>query len=198
MRKRKINRRGRRARLKRRSSTRRLRLPRNMPAKYRRMLTLALATTEGRRALARYRKFSGLPWPTEILAIHSPGTRQRRTLVGLGRTPQLVIAKRRGDRPIRIRRNGIVTTNASGKRIIVLSGVDSHERNPRLQFVGFAAETHYHPTRAQEQAGTSKAGKYWVHKHDEGGGRWPRVYVDQAGNYVYGPGTYRVSNWIRR
>jgi hypothetical protein len=169
-----------------------------MPAKYRRLLAMALATAEGRKALARYRKFSGLPWPTEILAIHTPGRRQRRTLVGLGRTPQVVIARRRGERPMRIRRNGIVTTNASGKRIMVLSGVDNHDSNPRLQFVGFAAETHYHPTRAQEKAGTSKAGRYWVHKHDEGGGQWPRAFVDQAGNIVYGPGTYRVSNWIRR
>jgi hypothetical protein len=172
-------------------------LPRRMPAQYKHMLTQALHTKGGRAALKRYRKFTGLPWPTEIIAVETPG-RGKRALVGMGMTPNVVLADRRGGKPHKIRKKGIVACSSNGRQIYILTGRDSKARNPRLRHVGYAAETHYVPTKLEERAGTFKRGRYWVHKHDDAGGRWPKVFADQAGNIVYGRGTYKVTDWIRR
>jgi hypothetical protein len=172
-------------------------LPKRMPAQYKRMLTEALRTKGGRAALARYRKFTGLPWPTEIIAVETPG-RGKRTLVGMGMTPNLVLADRQGGKSRKVRQKGIVTCSPNGRQIFVLTGRDSKAKKPRIRQIGYVAETHYVPTRLEESAGTFKRGRYWVHKHDDAGGRYPKAYKDQAGNVIYGKGTYKVTDWIRR
>jgi hypothetical protein len=48
-----------------------------------------------------------------------------------------------------------------------------------------------------ENAGTFKIGKYWVHEHDDEGGKFPEVYKDGAGNFIYAPGTMRIDEWLR-
>lgn len=172
-------------------------LPAKMPSKYRKLFAEALKSRGGRAALARYRKFTGLPWPTEIIAVKTPG-RGKRALVGMGRTPQVFLARSRKDKPKTYNKGGIVACNASGRQIFVLTGRDSTSKSQKLRPVGYAAQTHYIPTRLEERAGTHKRGKRWVHNHNDEGGRWPKVYEDQAGNLIYGRGTYRVSDWIRK
>ena len=172
-------------------------LPKRMSKKYRHMLGEALSTKSGRAALKRYRKFTGLPWPTEIVVMETPG-RGRRTLTGMGSTPVAVLADRRGGKKRKRRFNGLVACDSTGRRIEILRGRNSKAKKPRLRQVGFAAETHYVPTRLEERAGTFKRGRYWVHEHNDEGGRWPKVYEDQAGNLIYGKGTYKVTDWIRR
>jgi hypothetical protein len=156
---------------------------------------------KGRKALARYKKFWGLSHPTEIKTLEIPGPRNKTVfLVGMGRSPQVNLANGNSKGAVRKRVRGkfLAATDAEGKRIFMLSGRSSKDSKARTKFVGYAPETHYIPTDKMENAGTFKKGRYWVHKHDDDGGAWPVVKKDQAGNFVYEPGTYRVKDWIYR
>lgn len=169
-----------------------------MPPSYLKALKKLEGTAEGRKALARYRKFWGIPFPPEIKFLELPGPKSKtKILVGMGKSGKggkLTDGKRdwtpKGTK--------YVATDASGRRIFLLTGKNSKSAEARLRKVGWAKETHYVPTSRQERAGTFKEGKYWVHRHDDDGGKYPEVYRDAAGNYVYGPGTYTVTDWIRR
>jgi len=171
---------------------------RDMPEQFRELYEQVKGSAEGRKALARYKKFWGI-MPTQIKVIKMPGPKSKtKYLVGMGRTGQGgKIIKADGSKT---KAKGVrwAATDAAGKRIFLLSGRDSDAGHAELQDVGHAEETHYVPTNAQEDAGTFKKDKYWVHRHDDDGGKFPAVSKDQAGNYIYGPGTYRVTDWIRR
>ena len=157
---------------------------------------------EGRKALRRYRAMSGLPFPPEIKLIPMPGPKNKHVaLAGVGKSPEVQIAdgdERHVRRVRKIKGRGHVATDALGKRIYILRGKNLNASKPRYKFVGHAPETHYVLSPGEEKAGAFKKGKYWVHSHLDEGGRWPKVFKDQAGNLVYGPGTYRVGKWIRR
>lgn len=158
---------------------------------------------QGRKALAKFKKFWGLRAPTQIELIE--GTKGKaRFLVGMGYSPNVVLASRpnkRGENVKRIKTKKVrgrfaVACDPAGRRIYLIR----KKRGPigkKLRFVGYAAETHYIPNRRVEKAGSFKRGKHWVHSHADEGGRFPKVYRDSSGNFIYGPGTYRIGKWIR-
>lgn len=171
----------------------------SMPAKFREALEQVERSAEGRKALARFRKFTGLPFPTDIRIIDMPGVGSRtKYLVGMGRAGKGGKIRTEDGKTTTAKGAKWVATDASGKRIYLLTGRNSKKTSKRLRKVGQVEETHYVPTAKQEKAGTFKKGKYWVHRHDDDGGRFPDVFVDDAGNYIYGRGTYSVTDWIRR
>jgi hypothetical protein len=170
---------------------------REMPEDFREMYDQVKRMPKGKKALARFKKFWGI-MPTRIRVVKLPGPSNKvEVLVGMGRAGKggkiLTPAGARAAKGAKF-----VATDADGKRIMLLSGRNSSDTRQRLRPVGLVEETHYVPTDDQEDAGTFKRNKYWVHRHDDDGGKFPPVYQDQAGNYVYGPGTYRVTDWIRR
>jgi hypothetical protein len=170
--------------------------------KYAEALAKVESTAEGRKALRRYRSFTGLPFPPEIKTLNLPGPKNKKVvLVGMGKSPEVQLAD--GDeynvsKIKKLKGKRIAATDATGKRIYILSGRNAKAEDSKLKFVGYAPETHYVLTPGEEKAGTFKRGKYWIHSHADSGGKWPKVYQDQVGNFVYGPGTYRVGKWIQR
>jgi hypothetical protein len=172
---------------------------REMPAGMRREMERILATKQGRDALKRFRAFHDLPWPTELKYLDLPGPRNKEViLVGMGRTPVAVLADSRNGPKRKIKGRWIPAFTSDGRQIALLSGRNSRDQKQRIRRVGYVAETHYIPTVAQERAGSQKSGKHWQHLHSDEGGEWPEVYQDQKGNLIYGTGSYRVNQWIRR
>lgn len=150
----------------------------------------------GRAALSRFRKFWGIRDVPSLKVLPGPGV-----LVSMGKSPAVTIAngpnKRKATRITRKRHNRMVATDASGRRIYII-GSQGLPAKPKLTFIGWAAKTEYIPSKDIEKAGTGKRGKHWIHDHTDEGGRWPKLYADQRGNYHYGRGTYSVSDWIRK
>lgn len=172
---------------------------RGMSAKYKKMLDKVEGTAEGRKALARYRKFWGIPYPTDIRIIEMPGpAKKTKFLVGMGKTGKGGKIQKKDGGMTSAKGVRYAATDASGKQIFLLTGRNSKSTSQDLTEVGVVEETHYVPTGTMEKAGTFKKNKYWVHRHDDDGGRFPKVYKDAAGNYIYGRGTYSVTDWIRR
>lgn len=173
-----------------------------MNGNYRRFVGEIKGSAKGKKALARYRKFWGLPFPPDLQEIENDGKPGQRYLVGMGGSPVAVLS----DKPMgekgkvrKIKGSFVVATDENGKRIYLIRKRNKGKPIGKgLKFAGYAPETHYIPTDAMEKAGTFKKGAYWIHKHSDEGGKWPKVYKDSSGNYVYGPGTYRVGQWIRR
>jgi hypothetical protein len=170
-----------------------------MPRDYRQAFEKISRSRAGKKALAKYRKFIGIPAPTNISTIND-GSRGTKFLVGMGRVPMVLLAdgpEGKHRKIKKIRGKWIGATNAAGTKIYLLKKSSRGPVGKKLKFVGYAPETHYVLTPAQEKAGSFKRGKYWIHKHGrEEKGKWPRVYRDSSGNFVYGPGTYRVGAWI--
>lgn len=165
---------------------------------YRKVLAKIESTAEGRKALKRYRSFTGLPFPPQILT--GPG---KKILVGMGRSPEAQIADGDERNVHKIKRfkqsRKLAATDADGKRIYILNKTQQKGAGKKLRFVGYAPETHYVLTPGEEKAGSFKRGKYWIHDHGKAEqGKWPKVYEDQYGNLVYGKSTYRVGKWIQR
>lgn len=132
-----------------------------------------------------------------------PGAKNKsRVLVGMGRSPYAFLAdgsegKNRGVK--KLNGNFLPAATPDGKQIIILSGRNLEEKSGRKKFAGYAPETHYIPTSEMERAGTHKRGKHWVHLHGkEENGRWPKVFIDAAGNLHYGKSTYRMDDWLYR
>jgi hypothetical protein len=178
------------------------RLVGKMPAQYREQLGRILKTKAGQKVLKKYRQLTGLPWPTEIVKLDVPGPKNKAiVLASIGKSPQVQLADgptNRASSVKKVRGRGWVATDSSGKRIFILSGKNSNAPKGKLKFAGWAPETHYVLSDAEENAGSFKRGKYWVHEHKDEGGKWPKVFKDQAGNFFYAPGTYRVGKWIRK
>jgi len=172
-------------------------LVQRMPAGYRRWMEELARLPGGRVALARHRKFWGVPFPPRIVKL-ADGQKGTRLLVGLGVSPKVVLADKRGGKPRFIKGQRMLALDMRSKRLVILNPRRKGRLGRGLRFVGFAPETHYVPSRATEHAGSFKRGKYWVHKHDDDGGKWPKVYQDSAGNFVYGRGTYSVGAWLRK
>jgi hypothetical protein len=172
-----------------------------MTRNYKQLLSAATKTRRGKQALKKYRQFWGLPYPVEVTAFDVPGAKKSFRFVSMGRSPRVVLAdgpKGRQTRQWSDRKSRVVATDPSGRRIFVLNKKLRGPIGKRLRFVGWAPMTEYIPTVGMERAGSFKAGKYWRHLHLDEGGKWPKVYKDSSGNYIYGPGTYRVGRWIRR
>lgn len=172
-------------------------LVKKMPTGYRQWVEELARLPGGRAALARHRRFWGVPFPTRIVK-RGDGQQGMRLLVGLGISPKVVLAEKRGGKARFIKGQRTLALDMRSKRLVILNPRRKGGIGRGLRFVGYAPETHYVPSRATERAGTFKKGKYWVHKHDDDGGKWPRVYRDRAGNFVYGKGTYTVGEWLRK
>lgn len=128
-----------------------------------------------------------------------PGIGKNSTLVGLGQSPAVTIAdgpKNRHTKIVRKIHHGQLVTNARGKRLFILTG--KKPPGGKLRFIGYAPQTEYVPYKGVETAGSFKKGKHWIHRHDDAGGRWPKVYMDQNGNYVYATGSYKIGKWIEK
>jgi hypothetical protein len=178
----------------------------SMSKDYRDILSKAEASKVGKKALRKYRSFIGIPYPTEIslIADGKKGSKRKgklKFLVGMGYTPRVLIAdgpKGKAKKVKQIKGRRQVACSPDGKKIYILKNKARGPVGKKLKFVGYVPETHYVLTRGQENAGSFKKGKYWVHEHSDEGGQWPKVYKDSSGNYVYGKGTYHVGKWIRR
>ena len=172
-----------------------------MSPEYRAAYNQLKKSAEGRKALARYKKFWGLPYPMNIRKINLPGPKNKKVfLVGMGKSPQVQIAdgpKGKAKQVKKYKKNRIAAVSADGKQIFILTGKNGSGKGKR-KYLGYVPETHYIPTPAMEGAGTFKRGKYWCHLHSDEGGKWPKARMDEAGNVIYDKGTYSVSDWIRR
>jgi len=166
-------------------------------------------TSVGRAALRAYETFWELPYPPELKVMKLKDGKRKRNAgrgkkegvwvtAGLGRSPVVLIAKKRGGRATKLYGNRKLALDPVSRRLLILNPKSRGPIGEDLEFVGYAPETHYVPTRKMELAGTFKKGKYWVHAHDDDGGVWPEVYKDSSGNFIYGKGTYRVDRWLRR
>lgn len=169
------------------------------PEGYRTWLSRVAGNKVGKRALRRYKSFTGIPLPTQIHR-WDDGRKRTRFLVGMGHSPWAFVAngpKGKATKVKKYRGHFTPAFSADGKQIVILSG-RLKGFGKGLKFVGWVPETHYRMTADMEQAGSHKKGVHWIHKHDDEGGRWPRVYRDKAGNFFYGRSTYRVGAWIRK
>jgi len=162
-------------------------------------------TTHWKRASSRgkklLRRFWGIRSAPTIKLIEGklPGIRKNATLVSLGMSPAVTLAdgpETNHTKIVRVKHHGQLVSDERGKRMFILTG-----KTPggRLKFAGFAPTTEYVPLPGIESAGSPKRGKHWVHSHgskEAKGAKWPRVFKDKNGNYIYAKGTYRVSGWI--
>jgi hypothetical protein len=169
-----------------------------MPKAYRKVLERVQRSAQGRSALKAYELFWGIPYPPEIDIRKLGKDRSRATRVCLGISPAVFIAKKRGGKARKIPGKRRLAFDPRSRRMMVLNMKSKGPVGKNLSFLGYAPETHYIPTPAMERTGTFKTGKYWVHKHDDDGGKWPEVWVDSSGNFIYGQGTYKVDRWLRR
>ncbi len=164
---------------------------------YAKVLARVKRLRHGKKALARFKRFWKVARPP---AIRTFG-KGKRILVGLGRSPALYLAngpdKKRSTKIRRIPHRGWLATNPSGTRLWILKDTKKG-LGKRKRFAGFVPTTEYVPSAAIEKAGTHKAGTLWNHSHSDDGGRWPRAFYDEYGNVHYAPGTYKISDWIRR
>lgn len=96
----------------------------------------------------------------------------------------------------RMRHAGTLACSPNGKKLYILRS--NRGLSKRKKLVGWATTTEYIPTRGIEKAGSFKSGQFWIHKHADDKGKWPKVYRDSNGNYHYGLGTYKVGKWIER
>lgn len=176
-------------------------LNKTMPEQYREMLTRVQKLPKGKKALGLYKKFWGLPYPTEIQEFDVPGPPGTVVMVGMGTSPQLNLAdgpKGKHSRKWNQRGRRMPAVDADGKKIWLFTGKNSKARDRKVKRLGFVPETHYIPTSDMESAGTFKKRTYWVHKHSDDGGQWPEAFQDQAGNIEYRGGTCRVGKWMER
>jgi hypothetical protein len=182
-----------------------------MPEKFRAIIEEAEKTQEGREALRRFRLFWGVPWPSTITVLRTPGGVEKKFRVGLGRSPAVYLADGPQDRHRKkktLRGKRIIASDAEGKQIFIFSGKDSKNSKRKLRHVGFAPSSDYIPPRGIEKSGSHKSNRWWVHDHGiKEGGNWPRVFQDNAGNFVYerggnkkasGKATYEINSWIEK
>lgn len=168
-------------------------LLRKAPRKYQEAFRKATASREGKRALRKFQQFWGIPLPPEIEVV--PGGSKLRVQAGMASVPQIVVHD--GKRKRTIRGNWRGAFDGSGRRITLFKRRGLPKR-PRWRYLGRVVETHYVPSKSIERAGSFKKGTHWVHEHHDERGKWPRAFVDQAGNVRYARGTYRINKWIRR
>ena len=173
-----------------------------------RRLNRLMSSATGKSLLRRTRKFWNVPFPPAVSYLTGEKERALRSLgirglMSMGRSDRVVIrAAKKKRAPTKILRGKWKPyADVSGRRILMLSG-----KAIKLPFVkvGVAPETWYFPTKAMEALGTDKARTMWRHLHTDDGGKPPDLYADRGGkidrnsNFVYGRGTYSVTDWIRR
>lgn len=171
-----------------------------MPEQYAKELGRVLRTSTGRKGLKKFRQFWSLPFPPELEADES--LKKNLVLVGAGWTPGVFLAscprKTPGCKEKSIRGKKKIAFDVNGRRIFILSNGSQKNFGKNQKFVGYATRTEYVPTKGMEAAGSDKANRHWVHDHEDEGGRWPKVFKDAAGNFIYAPGTLRINKWLRR
>lgn len=161
----------------------------------------ATRSASGKMAERRFRKFWKIPHSTRISWFDDKALKRLKlgALVGMGKSDRVVLKTARGKQTLR--GSWRPFSDAKGKRILLLS-----KRKIQLPFkmVGRAAETWYYATKEINKAGSHKANTMWRHLHTDAGGKPPLIYADRNGkvdrnsNFVYGRGTYSVTDWIRR
>ena len=174
-----------------------------MTRKFASDLKKATRTAGGKKGDRRFRKFWKVPAASRISWFDDRPLKKLRlgALVGMGKSGKVVLRLAGQAKNRTLRGKWTPYTDASGKRILILSGRPI--KGP-FKKIGVAPETWYTPTKATERAGTHKAKAMWRHLHTDDGGKPPVVYADRNGkvdrhsNFVYGRGTYSVTDWIRR
>jgi hypothetical protein len=170
-----------------------------MPADMKRWHRRLRRTPMGRMALEIHEKFWGVPYPVEIRVTKlKGGGRREKALAGLGDSPVAYLSETPRGKPRKVKGKWSLVLDVDSGRLALMNPRRRKPMGRNMQFVGYAPRTDYVPTRALEKAGTFKAGRYWMHMHTDDGGRPPEVYLDDAGNLIYGSGTYSVDKWLRR
>ena len=158
-----------------------------------RMINPGLNSKKAQSAVNRYNKFWGVSQPQDVKTVTSPA---EKILVGAGKTTGIYLAD--GNDIKFGKRRDIYFDDAKKPKLYVLAPGSQASFGKNLREIGRARETHYIPTKALEKAGSHKKNTYWIHKHDDDGGKYPKVYKDAAGNYIYGTGTLRIGEWMER
>jgi hypothetical protein len=158
-----------------------------------------LRLTETKKGQKKFKSFWGVP-VNRVDLMRSPG--KTKVLVSAGSTPGVYLSdcprERAGCKQWKISGRRRIAFGTSGRRIYILARGSQKNFGKGLKFVGYAARSVYVPTKAIEKAGSFKKNRIWVHEHKDEGGRFPRVYQDRAGNFIYAPGTLRIGKWMRR
>lgn len=169
------------------------------PRKYKQFRKKAIRSKAAKKTERKFQQFWGIRYAPNVIS--EPGLKKNVWLAGMGNSPGVFLAdapEGRETKRWKVPGRYLAATNASGNRIYLLRRRGLKKFGQKPKFVGYAFKTDYVPTGAIEKAGSHKSNRRWTHSHgrDERG-RWPKVYRDAGGNYIYGPGTYRVTDWIR-
>lgn len=150
------------------------------------------------KAQRRFKRFWGVD--VQDVLNFDDGRRGKKTLVGMGISPGVYLTdgpEGRARKKWTVKGRRWVATDAGGRRIFILSRKGARKFGKKPRFVGYARETRYIPYGSVERAGSPKSNRVWVHSHgSDEKGKYPKVYKDAGGNYLYAPGTYKVTSWI--
>ena len=178
-------------------------LHQRMPPGFRRDYERAKRNRSGASVLKRHKRFWRVPYPPSIDHYDIGPKNKDIYLMGMGWTPEVHVSAARnpGAEKTVVKGRWKVACSPNGRQIVIFTG---RQFKGPWKFVGYAPETDYIPTGELDRAGTPKGNTKWVHTHDDEGGVWPRVFADHGGkltkatNFIYGTGTYSVTDWIRR
>lgn len=146
-----------------------------------------------------HRTFWGVKQPPTIKVASVKGVKRNKTFVSLGISPAFVLAQGPQNRPGKIRRikkKGYLLTNGSGKKLWVYYPRGKKKYLKKKRFLGYVPQTEYYATPDLEKANSFKKRVHWIHKHTEGGGKWPKAYLLPNGMIEYAKGTYKVRKWL--
>jgi len=147
-----------------------------------------------------HRTFWGVKHPPTIKVVNVKGMKKNKTFVSLGISPALSLAQgpaSKAGKIKRIKKKGYLLTNGSGKRLW-LYYPNTRKYVKKKKFLGYVPQTEYIATPDLEKANTFKKKAHWIHKHTEGGGKWPKAYLLPNGLIEYAKGTYKVRKWLYR
>lgn len=148
-----------------------------------------------------HRTFWGVKQPPMIKVADVKGMKRNKTFVSLGISPAFTLAQGPAKKPgkiKRLKRKGFLLTNGSGKKLWLYYPKGKRKYPKKKKFLGYVPQTEYYATPDLEKANTFKKKVHWIHKHSEGGGRWPKAYLLPNGMIEYGKSTLKVRRWIYR
>lgn len=157
------------------------------------------ASKLGRKAIRITKTFRSIRRIPKIIMGSIPGIPKGYPLAGLGKATRLDIAngpdERSATRIQTVRfRNAHLLGDPRNGRMIVWAGKSVSARKSKPTFKGWVKTTFYRGDSTSEE----KNGNFY-HNHSESGGTWPAVYMDKAGNYVFGKSSYTFGGrWLRR
>lgn len=167
---------------------------------------LVAAVKKGRR---RFKKFHAIKDARSLEKLQvgrlPKASGYRGILVGMGISPVLWLSdgsmRKASKKIVQVKEPRYAMTDPAGRKIVLLAMKKSKlgkAPSGKKQFIGWVPKTRYYPTKKMVKLGSNKANTIWTHDHNDDGGRWPKAFLDDRGNVIYGSGTYRVQDWIRK